>query len=78
MLQVKFRAFRQQHFCAVSCSVLAKVGLLHLIVGVTSDGLVVLSGTLLPLPALHTLTLAAKPGVHLEMQHCTSIPLPLV
>lgn len=56
----------------------AKVGLLRLIVGVTSDGLVVLSGTLLPLPVLHTLTPAAQPGVRLEMQHCTSIPPPLV
>lgn len=60
----------------MSRSVSPKVDLPRLLAGVTTDGLVVLSGTLLPLPALHTLTLAAKPGTHLEMQHCSSVPPP--
>lgn len=46
-MYLKCQAFRQQHLCAVSCSVLAKVGL----IGLASNGLVVLSGTLL-LPSL--------------------------
>lgn len=57
-MYLKCQAFSHQHLCAVTCSILAKVGL----IGLISDGLVVLSGTLLLLPSLPT---------WLQSQECT-------